>query len=220
MAPQSARPDSLDAGYSDEGPLPRRQQEVLDFLRKAIAERGYVPSIREIVEALGVQSTSTIHYHLTGLARRGLIRWDKGKNRAIQLTETGMGEADDRASALPIVGRIAAGRPIEAIADDSERLDLTDMWATSGNYVLEVKGTSMIEDHIMPGDWVIVQPQATAKDGEIVVALLDNGEATLKRIYREAGRIRLQPANSEMDPIYVDRVTVQGRVVGVVRRMR
>ncbi len=206
--------------------LPRRQQEVLDYLRRAIAERGYVPSIREIVEALGVHSTSTIHYHLTGLAERGLIRWEKGKNRAIQLLEGTPAAAapapapipfPEEAPRLPILGRIAAGRPIEAIGDGTETLDLAGMWATGNNYVLEVKGESMIEDHIMPGDMVIVKPQATARDGEIVVALLDNGEATLKRLYRESGRIRLQPANSAMDPIYVDSVTVQGRVVGVIR---
>ncbi|HEY9855550.1 MAG TPA: transcriptional repressor LexA [Stenomitos sp.] len=209
--------------------LPRRQQEVLDYLRRAIAERGYVPSIREIVEALGVHSTSTIHYHLTGLAERGLIRWEKGKNRAIQLLESPTAATPTPAAApiefpvetpkLPILGRIAAGRPIEAIGDGTETLDLTGLWATGNNYVLEVKGESMIEDHIMPGDMVIVKPQATARDGEIVVALLDNGEATLKRLYREAGRIRLQPANSTMDPIYVDSVTVQGRVVGVIRNV-
>lgn len=204
--------------------LPRRQQEVLDYLRRAIAERGYVPSIREIVEALGVHSTSTIHYHLTGLAERGLIRWEKGKNRAIQLMEHPASAPapvalPEETPKLPILGRIAAGRPIEAIGDGTETLDLTGLWATGNNYVLEVKGESMIEDHIMPGDMVVVKPQATARDGEIVVALLDTGEATLKRLYREAGRIRLQPANSTMEPIYVDSVTVQGRVVGVIRNV-
>lgn len=202
--------------------LPRRQQEVLDYLRRAIAERGYVPSIREIVEALGVHSTSTIHYHLTGLAERGLIRWEKGKNRAIQLLEAEPAPAlrppvELPEARLPILGRIAAGRPIEAIGDGTETLDLSGLWATGNNFVLEVKGESMIEDHIMPGDMVVVKPQATARDGEIVVALLDSGEATLKRLYREDGRIRLQPANATMDPIYVDSVTVQGRVVGVIR---
>lgn len=204
--------------------LPRRQQEVLDYLRRAIAERGYVPSIREIVEALGVHSTSTIHYHLTGLAERGLIRWEKGKNRAIQLLESlpsapAASPVPQEAPGLPILGRIAAGRPIEAIGDGTETLDLSGLWAAGNNYVLEVKGESMIEDHIMPGDMVVVKPQPTARDGEIVVALLDSGEATLKRLYREAGRIRLQPANSTMDPIYVDSVTVQGRVVGVIRNV-
>lgn len=200
--------------------LPKRQQEVLDYLRRAIAEHGYVPSIREIVEALGVHSTSTIHYHLTGLAERGMIRWDKGKNRAIQLTEIGMGSTQQVPTGLPIKGRIAAGRPIEAIESGDEALDLAVLWHQDEHFLLEVKGTSMIEDHIMPGDMVVVQPRSTARDGEIVVALLEDGEATLKRLYRENGRFRLQPANAEMDPIYAENVTVQGRVVGVIRQVR
>ncbi|HEY9898555.1 MAG TPA: transcriptional repressor LexA [Pantanalinema sp.] len=207
--------------------LPKRQQEVLDFLRRSITERGYVPSIREIVEALGVHSTSTIHYHLTGLAERGLIRWDKGKNRAIQVMDMGapaMVATPTREDAaetarLPIAGRIAAGSPIEAIEDATETLDLKGMWASTGNFALEVTGESMIEDHIMPGDMVIVKPQASARDGEIVVALLESGEATLKRIYKEKGGFRLQPANATMAPIFVDRVQVQGRVIGVVRQV-
>lgn len=204
--------------------LPRRQQEVLDFLRAAIAERGYVPSIREIVEGLGLHSTSTVHYHLTGLAERGMIRWDKGKNRAIQLVEdeapAPVPLAPARAPGLPLVGRIAAGRPIEAIGDGTETVDLGELWTPDGTYMLEVKGESMIEDHIMPGDWVVVRQTATARDGEIVVALLPEGDATLKRFYREAGRVRLQPANASMEPLYVEAVTIQGRVIGVIRQVR
>lgn len=202
--------------------LPRRQQEVLDFLRSAIAERGYVPSIREIVEGLGLHSTSTVHYHLTGLAERGLIRWDKGKNRAIQLVEEEAPRRHDPAPApgLPLVGRIAAGQPIEAIGDGTETVDLGALWTPEGAYMLEVKGESMIEDHIMPGDWVVVKQQATARNGEIVVALLPEGDATLKRFYQEAGRIRLQPANSSMEPLYPASVTIQGRVIGVIRQVR
>jgi repressor LexA len=206
--------------------LPKRQQEVLDFLRRSITERGYVPSIREIVDALGVHSTSTIHYHLTGLAERGLIRWDKGKNRAIQVMDMGTGssvvplvrEDIEETARLPIAGRIAAGSPIEAIEDATESLDLKGMWATAGNFALEVTGESMIEDHIMPGDMVIVKSQSSARDGEIIVALLESGEATLKRIFKEKGGYRLQPANSTMAPIFVDHVQVQGKVIGVVRQ--
>lgn len=206
--------------------LPKRQQEVLDFLRRSITERGYVPSIREIVEALGVHSTSTIHYHLTGLAERGLIRWDKGKNRAIQVLDMGgmapvpplVREDVTETARLPIAGRIAAGSPIEAIEDATETLDLKGMWASMGNFALEVTGESMIEDHIMPGDMVIVKPQSSARDGEIIVALLESGEATLKRIFKEKSGFRLQPANSTMEPIFVDRVQIQGKVIGVVRQ--
>ncbi len=197
--------------------LPARQLEVMDFLRSALREQGYVPSIREIAAALGLQSTSTIHHHLTGLAERGLIRWEKGKNRAIQLLD----EPVQAPGELPILGRIAAGSPIEALGDGRETLDLAGLWAQGGNFVLEVKGQSMIDDHIASGDLVIVKPQANAHDGEIVVALIDGHDATLKRLYREADRFRLQPANSEMEPIYVrpDQLIIQGKVIGVIRRL-
>lgn len=201
-------------------PLPTRQQEILDFLRRRIRETGFVPSIREIGEALGLQSTSTIHYHLTGLSQRGLIRWEKGKNRAIQLIgESESPAAVDSPRALPIAGRIAAGNPIEGIADGSESLDIGELWAQPGNFLLEVTGESMIEDHIAPGDYVVVRPQSTARNGEIVVALVDGSESTLKRFYKESGRIRLQPANSAMEPIYSEQVQIQGRVVGVIRQV-
>lgn len=200
--------------------LPQRQREVLDYLRQSLREKGYVPSIRELGEALGLRSTSTIHYHLTGLADRGLIRWDKGKNRAIQL----IGEEfapEPRGAVLPMAGRIVAGSPIEAI-EGVDEVDLATLWPANNVYLLEVKGNSMIEDHIAPGDWVVIRKQASAHDGEIVVALIDQEEATLKRLYREkGGRFRLQPANSEMEPIYVEpgRLTIQGKVVGVIRRV-
>jgi repressor LexA len=200
--------------------LPQRQREVLDFLRRSLRERGYVPSIRELGEALGLRSTSTIHYHLTGLAERGLIRWDKGKNRAIQLIGGGP-RGDSGAAVLPLAGRLVAGSPIEAI-EGIDEVDLATIWPTDKVFLLEVKGQSMIDDHIAPGDWVVVRKQATAHDGDIVVALLDDGEATLKRLYRDkGGRYRLQPANPEMSPIYVPsgRLAIQGRVVGVIRRM-
>lgn len=196
--------------------LPARQLEVLDFLRTSLREQGYVPSIREIASALGLQSTSTIHHHLTGLAERGLIRWEKGKNRAIQLLD----EPQPAPGELPILGRIAAGAPIEALSDGRDTLDLASLWAQGGNYLLEVKGQSMIDDHIAPGDLVVVRPQPSAHDGEIVVALIEGQEATLKRLYRESDRIRLQPANSEMEPIYVrpDQLMIQGKVIGVIRQ--
>lgn len=197
--------------------LPARQLEVLEFLRGALREQGYVPSIREIASALGLQSTSTIHHHLTGLAERGLIRWEKGKNRAIQLLD----EPAPSAGELPILGRIAAGSPIEALGDGQETLDLAALWAKGGNYLLEVRGQSMIDDHIAPGDLVVVRPQPSAYDGEIVVALIDGQEATLKRLYRESDRIRLQPANADMEPIYVrpDQLQIQGKIIGVIRQV-
>lgn len=201
--------------------LPIRQQQVLEYLRRSLREKGYVPSIRELGEELGLKSTSTIHYHLTGLAERGLIRWDKGKNRAIQILEDGVPESvhsSTRPATFAMAGRIVAGAPIEAI-EGLDEVDLASLWSPEEMFLLEVKGESMIEDHITPGDWVVVRRQQAARDGDIIVALLDNGEATLKRLYREKGRIRLQPANASMDPIYVDRVTIQGKVVGLIRRV-
>lgn len=209
-----------------DGTRANRQNDVFDFIMKHVRENGYAPSIREICTALGLRSTSTVHYHLTALAKRGLIQWEGGKNRAIKVLGHGSlaplpPRAGDevRGRGLPIVGRIAAGRPIEAIAEHDEYLSFEERFEGPELYVLRVKGDSMIEDHIQDGDYVIIKRQSTASDGEIVVALLDDGEATLKRLYREKdGRIRLQPANSSMQPIFVDRVTVQGKLVGLLRQ--
>jgi repressor LexA len=215
-------PDPFEASETDvAGGRANRQDEVHAFIVRHVRENGYAPSIREICSALGLRSTSTVHYHLTALARRGVIQWEGGKNRAIKLLAGVPSEAtDDRAGGrgLPIVGRIAAGRPIEAIAEADEYLDFDATFNGPELYVLRVKGDSMIEDHIADGDYVIIKRQETARDGEIVVALLDDGEATLKRLYREpGGRFRLQPANSAMAPLYVDRVRVQGKLVGLLR---
>ncbi|MEB3298668.1 MAG: transcriptional repressor LexA [Candidatus Sericytochromatia bacterium] len=196
--------------------LPERQAQILLLLRQWRAEKGYVPSIREIGLATGLRSTSTIHYHLTSLAARGLIEWEKGRNRAIRIV--GDEPAERPASVLPLAGRIAAGRPIEAIEDQDE-VDLAGLWPQDQVYLLEVKGESMIEDHITPGDWVVVRKQHTAREGEIVVALLEDGEATLKRLYKHPGGYRLQPANAAMEPILVTDVTIQGKVVGLIRRV-
>lgn len=190
-----------------------RQNEVFDFIVQSVRENGYAPSIREICTALDLRSTSTVHYHLTALAKRGLIQWEGGKNRAIKVLEGA------KSPGLPVVGRIAAGRPIEAIAEQDEYLNFEDTFSDPELYVLRVRGESMIEDHIQDGDYVIIKRQDTARDGEIVVALLEDGEATLKRLYREpGGRFRLQPANATMAPIFVERVTVQGKVVGLLRQ--
>jgi repressor LexA len=190
-----------------------RQTEVLEFIICNIREHGYAPSIREICLGLGLRSTSTVHYHLTALAKKGLIQWEEGKNRAITVLE------GVKSPGLPIVGRIAAGRPIEAITQADEYLNLEETFNDPDLFVLRVRGDSMIEDHIADGDLVIIRKQETARDGEIVVALVGEGEATLKRFYREGGgRFRLQPANAEMAPIYVEQLTIQGKVVGLLRK--
>jgi repressor LexA len=211
------------------GTRANRQGEVFEFIMKHVRENGFAPSIREICTALGLRSTSTVHYHLTALAKRGLIQWEGGKNRAIKVLGQGQlaplshapGGADEhqRKRGLPVVGRIAAGRPIEAIAEHDEYLSFEDRFDGPELYVLKVKGDSMIEDHIQDGDYVIIRNQNTARNGETVVALIDGGEATLKRFYKESdGRIRLQPANSAMKPMYYDDVMIQGKLVGLLRQ--
>lgn len=204
--------------------LSDRQQKILDFLGEYTNEHGYPPSIREIGQAAGISSTSVVDYNLKALERGGLIRRDREVSRGLGLVG---GSQASRPSTLriPIVGRIAAGEPIEAFEEHDDYLEMGAGTVPDGCYALRVKGKSMIEDLIDDGDLVVVRPQDTANNGDIVVALLMNqtasseGVATLKRLYRETGRVRLQPANAAMQPIYVDpdQLMVQGKVVSVVR---
>jgi repressor LexA len=197
-----------------------RQNDVYRYIVEHVRENGFAPPIREICHALGLRSTSTVHYHLTQLAERGLIDWAEGKNRALRLLGAAApnASAEERSRGLPIVGRIAAGRPIEAISDTQEFLNLETKFAGPDVFVLKVKGDSMIEAHIQDGDYVIIKRQETARNGDIVVALLDSGEATLKRLYRErGGGFRLQPANRSMAPLVVDKLTIQGKLIGLLR---
>jgi repressor LexA len=207
-----------------------RRQRILDFIAQTVDERGYPPSVREIADAVGLASTSAVHHHLIALERDGLIERSGHASRALRLTT----RPDPAASKvtpfrmpveretlnLPVMGEIAAGQPIEAYEDASETLAVpASLEARPDSYVLRVRGRSMIDALIDDGDFVIVQPQATARDGDIVVALLEDNGVTLKRFFREEGRIRLQPANSEMEPIYATEVQIQGKVVGVIRRL-
>lgn len=192
-----------------------RAEKILAFIRATIEDRGYPPSVREIAEAVGLASTSAVHHHLTKLEKDGKLQKEATRSRALTLPG---GPA--RVISAPIVGEIAAGQPIEAYEDRSETMGLpTELAAGHDTFVLRVRGKSMIEDHIDNGDYVVVQPQSTARDGEIVVAILDDNTATLKRFYKERDRVRLQPANSEMEPIYARDVKIQGRVIGVIRRL-
>ena len=215
-----------------------RRQRILDCIARTVEERGYPPSVREIADAVGLASTSAVHHHLTALERDGLL--DRGivlqggthASRALRLTRPKT-TAPDPAKvtpfrmpverdtlSLPVMGEIAAGQPIEAYADAAETLEVPrSMEAREDSYVLRVRGKSMIDALIDDGDFVIVQPQATARDGDIVVALLEDNGVTLKRYFREKDRIRLQPANAEMEPIYATDVQIQGKVVGVIRRL-
>ncbi|MBQ16502.1 MAG: repressor LexA [Planctomycetaceae bacterium] len=197
-------------------PLSERQKQILEFIKTQLRERGYAPSIREIVRHVGDRSPTSVHRHLKTLERHGHIDRDAGKSRSIRL-------AGDtrvmRSEGLPLAGVIAAGHPIEAI-EQNERIDFDALFNRDGHFVLEVKGDSMIEDHIAEGDMVVVKKASRCRQGDLVVVLLEGQNATLKRFYREKNRIRLQPANQALQPIYTRDVEILGIVVGVVRRMR
>jgi repressor LexA len=210
-----------------------RKQKILDCIARTVAERGFPPSVREIADAVGLASTSAVHHHLIALERDGLLERGTHSSRALRLTTPRATQAADPGKvtpfrmpveretlSLPVMGEIAAGQPIEAYEDAAETLEVPrSLEAHEDSYVLRVRGKSMIDALIDDGDFVIVQPQATARDGDIVVALLEDNGVTLKRFFREKDRIRLQPANAEMDPIYATDVQIQGKVVGVIRRL-
>lgn len=202
--------------------LTEKQINVLRFFRDYRKEHGIAPTLEEAADALGV-SKITIHEHLNQLTRKGAIHRDKAKARAVAILWDPDAEETAAASmpSLPILGMIAAGRPIEAL-EDREDVRLGELVPTGEDiYLLRVRGKSMIEDHIDDGDLVVIERRETARDGEIVVAVLEDEEATLKRFYRERnGMIRLQPANSSMEPIYTNQVQVRGVVRGVIRRFR
>lgn len=193
--------------------LTARQREVYEFIRDKIRHRGYGPTVREIGAEFDISSPNGVMCHLRALEKKALIHREPNMSRAITLST----EPPDR-TGLPLAGRIAAGRLHEAV-EQNERVDFGEMFHADDHYVLEVSGDSMIEDQIADGDYVVIRKQATARRGEIVVALTDDNEATLKRWYPEGKRIRLEPANSTMAPIYVTNARVLGVVVGVVRKV-
>jgi len=200
-------------------PLTKRQKEILDYVSSFIEERGYAPSFEEIAESFGYSSLATVHEHLSNLERKGYIRKAYNESRSVELTRPDAGAPSIE---LPLLGAVAAGLPIEAITDRETLAVPPDMVnRRRDNYVLRVEGNSMIEEQIRDGDYIVVQAQESAEDGQMVVALVANEAATVKKLYREpGGRIRLQPANPTMDPIFVDarEVKVQGVVVGVIRK--
>ena len=200
-------------------PLTRRQKEILDHIGEYIEAHGYAPSFEEIASYFGYSSLATVHEHLSNLERKGYIRKAYNESRSIELIR---GDAQPAGVELPLLGEVAAGQPIEAISETETILVPPDLLRRQGeNYVLRVAGDSMIEEQIRDGDYIIVNSRPTAEDGEMVVALIDGESATVKKLYRESGdRIRLQPANEKLEPMYypASRVTVQGIVVGVIRR--
>ncbi|MBT5469614.1 MAG: transcriptional repressor LexA [Nitrospina sp.] len=194
--------------------LTKRQREIYEYLKDHIRSRGYAPSIAEIGKQFDLSSPATVHKHLSHLEKKGLIRKQQNLSRAIEvIPESG------NALSYPLLGEIAAGKPIEAL-DQREVIDLLPDGGDKDVFVLRVKGNSMIEDHIQSGDYVIVERRNVAENGETVVALIDSDRATLKRFYRENGRIRLQPAHPDMKPIYVREgdFAIQGVVISVLRK--
>ncbi len=200
--------------------LTKRQKEVLDFIRNFISQKGYSPSLEEIGESLGMSSVASVHKHLTHLAEKGYIKHEQNRKRSIEVGgEDFLGTLTIE---LPLLGTIAAGEPIEAIENKETISVPAELVPSRGRrtFVLKVKGNSMVDDHILDGDFVIVVEGRTADNGQTVVALLDGDKATLKRYYRDSDSVRLQPANDALEPIIVkDRdIRVQGIVVGLMRR--
>jgi repressor LexA len=205
--------------------LTKRQQEIFDFIRKYSAKYGYPPTVRDIGKAVGLASSSTVHAHLANLEKIGLLRRDPSKPRAIELLDRAVGNAVDsvrsmvRGEGLPLVGSVAAGQPVLAEENIEDYVPVPDAaGGGEGEYVLRVRGESMKNAGILEGDLVVVRPQDTAQQGDIVVALMGE-EATVKRFFRESDHIRLQPENDEMEPIRTKEVKVLGRVVGLLRSM-
>jgi repressor LexA len=201
--------------------LTKRQQEIFDFIKKYSAKYGYPPTVRDIGKAVGLASSSTVHAHLANLEKSGLLRRDPSKPRAIEMLDRAVDAAKSvvRPAGLPLIGSVAAGSPILAEENIEDYVPVPDLaGGDEGEYVLRVRGESMKNAGILPGDYVVVRPQDTATDGEIVVALVGE-EATVKRFFKEADHIRLQPENEEMEPIRSREVRVLGRVVGVFRQV-
>jgi repressor LexA len=200
--------------------LTKRQKEIFDFIRRYADKTGYPPTVREIGKAVGLHSSSTVHAHLANLEKIGLLRRDPSKPRAIELLfDKAKKTILPEQSGLPLVGHVAAGAPILAEENIEEYIEIPDViGGEEGDYVLRVRGESMVEAGIFESDYVIVRPAEDATDGEIVVALLGE-EATVKRFFRESDHIRLQPENKAMEPIRSAEVSVIGRVIGVVRKV-
>ena len=199
-------------------PLTKRQREILDYLSEFIQQHGYAPSLEQIGKKFALSSLATVHKHLTNLQEKGFIRRAWNRSRSVELLPS---RAGGRAVEVPVLGFVAAGMPIEAVpGNESIAIPESLVSGKRDTYVLRVKGESMIDEQIRDGDWVVVEDRKTADNGEMVIALVGGQDATLKKFYKENGRIRLQPANPAMPPIFVDLdgVQIQGVVVGVMRK--
>ena len=209
--------------YAARMAITRRQHEVYDFLSRFVSEKGYSPSFEEIKDAMGLNSLATVHKHITNLEKKGLLTRDYNRSRSIDLLpprgKLKQSMAVNTGMVLPLLGRIAAGRPIEAV-ENPETISLADFVRSKEVFVLEVRGESMQDEAILNGDYVLVEKSKTAHNGDIVVALVDGADATLKRFFREGDNVRLQPSNATMKPMIFPAaaVEVQGRVIGVLRK--
>ena len=207
-----------------------RKQRIIDYIAATVRESGYPPSVREIAAAVGLASTSAVHHHLSALEKEGLLERDATQSRALRLTPAALlstgsgsdvlarGAEPSASSSIPIVGEIAAGGPIEAYQDASEAVSVPDLInTTAGTYVLRVRGDSMVDAHIMDGDLVVIREQHTARDGDIVVAQVEENSVTLKRFYKERHRVKLKAENPVYPPIYTQNVRVLGKLACIIR---
>ncbi|WP_018922445.1 transcriptional repressor LexA [Salsuginibacillus kocurii] len=207
--------------------LSKRQQQILEYIKHEVKEKGYPPSVREIGEAVGLASSSTVHGHLSRLEKKGLIRRDPTKPRAMEVLELEDEQSqaaptisEGRAAYVPVIGKVTAGQPITAVENIEEYVPLPDhMVGDDQVYMLTIEGDSMIEAGIFDGDQVIVRYQQNADNGDIIVAMTEEEEATVKRFFKEADHIRLQPENSSLEPIILETCTVLGKVTGVFRNI-
>ncbi|EKU46365.1 transcriptional repressor LexA [Staphylococcus massiliensis] len=204
--------------------LTKRQSEIYEFIKQIVQSKGYPPSVREIGEAVGLASSSTVHGHLSRLEEKGYIRRDPTKPRAIEIVTEQIGEPINMEETIhvPVIGKVTAGVPITAVENVEEYFPLPEHYTSTHNsdiFILNVVGDSMIEAGILDGDKVIVRSQNIAENGDIIVAMTEENEATVKRFFKEKTRYRLQPENSALDPIYLQHVTVLGKVVGLYREM-
>lgn len=217
--------------------LPPRQKDVIKYIIELTEEHGYPPTLAELAKALGLRNRMTVHQHVAALKKKGFVHWEPGLNRSLKViggaatgarkdtmsgaSDTAFDADDERPVGLPLAGTIAAGRPIDALQSD-EYLAIDSQYAESGCFALKVKGDSMIDDGIYDGDFVIIKPNPSPRNGEIVVAVLEDGNATLKRFFKEKGGFRLQPSNKELEPIFVESTNdlqIQGTVVALFRKM-
>ena len=201
--------------------LTRRQRQVYDFIDSFVRNKGYSPSFEEIGQGLGLNSLATVHKHISNLEKKGVLKRDYNRSRSIDVVpQRGrMKQLATDSPSIPLVGRIAAGSPVEAI-ENRQTISLADFARAKEVFALEVRGNSMQDEHILDGDYVLVEKTPTAQDGDIVVALCSGSDATLKRFYKEGDRIRLQPSNAALQPIILHArdVQIQGRVIGVLRK--